>query len=122
VTAEIEAGIDRTRCPILGFEREHDISMREGTRLALDILISAVFAVFSAAVGFLIGLLLSWLSAPVIFRVLFPDSESPVRGLIPLGIMAVPTFLGGVFGFPLCGIWLAHRRQAFRSNSLQTQR
>jgi hypothetical protein len=81
-------------------------------RLLLDILISAVFAIFSALVGFVIGVCLACLLAPVIFRVFFPDSDSPVLGLIPLLIVVVPTLLGGVFGFPLCGIWLDQHRQS----------
>ena len=85
--------------------------MRESSRLALDILISAAFAVFAAAVGFVVGLLLAFAIAPVIFRRFFPDCECPVLGLLVLLIIALPTFLGGVFGFPLCGIWLDQRRQ-----------
>jgi hypothetical protein len=85
--------------------------MRDGTRLALDILISALFAVFAAAIGFVLGVLLAFAIAPVIFRLFFPDCECPVLGLIPLLIIALPTLLGGVFGFPLCGIWLDQRRQ-----------
>jgi hypothetical protein len=65
-------------------------------RPLLDILISAVFAIFSAVVGFVIGVCLACLLAPVIFRVFFPDSDSPVLGLIPLLIVVVPTLLGGV--------------------------
>ena len=85
--------------------------MRDGTRLGLDILISAAFAVFAAVVGFVVGVLLAFAIAPVIFRLFFPDCECPVLGFIPLLIIALPTLLGGVFGFPLCGIWLDQRRQ-----------
>jgi hypothetical protein len=95
--------------------------MKDGTRLTLDILISAAFAVFAAAVGFLVGLLLSFAVAPVVFRVFFPDCECPGLGFIPLLIIALPTLIGGVFGFPLCGIWLDQRRQALRPNSLPPQ-
>ena len=95
--------------------------MKDGTRLALDVLISAAFAVVAAVVGFVLGTLLSFAIAPVIFRVFFPDCECPVLGLIPLLIIALPTLLGGVFGFPLCGIWLDQRRHALRPNSLPPQ-
>jgi hypothetical protein len=56
----------------------------------------------AAAIGFV---------APVIFRVFFPDCDSPACGFILLPIIALPTLIGGVFGFPLCGIWLDQRRQ-----------
>jgi hypothetical protein len=80
-------------------------------RLVLDILISAAFAVFAAAIGFVVGVFLALASAPVIFRVFFPDCDSPACGFILLPIIALPTLIGGVFGFPLCGIWLDQRRQ-----------
>jgi len=95
--------------------------MTAGKRLALDIVISAGFAVVAAAVGFAVGVLLAFAIAPVIFRLFFPDCECPVLGFIPLLIIALPTLFGGVFGFPLCGIWLDQRHQAFRPNSLPPQ-
>jgi hypothetical protein len=85
--------------------------MRDVARLGLDILISAAFAVFAAAVGFLIGLVSAFVIAPVIFRLFFPDCECPGLGIFVLLIIALPTLMGGVFGFPLCGIWLDQRRQ-----------
>jgi hypothetical protein len=87
-------------------------------RLVLDILISAAFAVFSAAVGFVVGVLLAFATAPLIFRVFFPDCDSPGCGFILLPIVAIPTFLGGVFGFPLCGIWLDQWRQRRKAAGL----
>lgn len=88
------------------------MKQNDSNRLALDVLISGVFAVCAALVRFLVGLLLAFAITPLIFRNFFPsDCECPVLGFIPLMIIAVPTFIGGAFGFPLCGIWLDQRRQ-----------
>jgi len=98
--------------------------MRDGNRLALDILISAVFAVAAAAVGLVVGAILSFIVLFVLSRFI-PGSESLGSWLIAVCLILFPMLcgmIGGFFGFPLCAIWLAHRRQAFRSNSLQTQR
>jgi hypothetical protein len=94
--------------------------MRESTRLALDILISAVFAVVAAAVGLLVGALLSLIVLFVLSR-FFPGSESLGNWLITVYLILfclMCGLVGGFFGFPLCAIWLDQRRQACRSNSL----
>jgi predicted exporter len=73
-------------------------------RLALDIIISAVFAVSVASLVGLAALLMC-------FFVFFRDSESPAVGLIGFAIAGFCAFVSGVFAFPLCGIWLDQRRR-----------
>lgn len=93
--------------------------MKDGTRLALDILISAAFALVAAAVGFLVGALLSF----IVLR-LFPGSESLGSFLIAVFAVLFPflcSIMAGFLAFPLCGIWLDQRRQALRPSPLPPQ-
>ena len=92
--------------------------MKDSTKLALDILISAAFAVMAAAVGLLVGFILSL----IIFFFFFRGSDAMGGGiLMAVLIIFFCGLVGGVFGFPLCGIWLDQRRQALRPNSLPPQ-
>jgi len=87
--------------------------MRESTRLALDILISAAFAVAAAAVGLLVGALLLLIVLFVLSRV-FPGSESLGNWLVTVSLILFPLLcclISGFFGFPLCAIWLDQRRE-----------
>jgi hypothetical protein len=98
--------------------------MRNGKRLALDILISAVFAIVAAAVGLVVGALLSFIVLFVLSR-FTPGSESLGSWLTAVFLIFFPLLcgtIGGFFGFPLCGIWLDQRRHALRSNPLATSR
>jgi hypothetical protein len=85
--------------------------MRDGTRLALDISISAAFAVVAAAIGLVAGLLV----ALFIWRIFFPDADSIGLGLIMAGFAAFCGLVSGVFAFPLCGEWLHERRKTLKA-------
>jgi hypothetical protein len=93
--------------------------MTAGKRLALDILISALFAIVAAAAGLLVGTLLSCIALWVL-----PGSESPGTFAAVVYLTLFPWLcgiIGGFFAFPLCAIWLDQRRHASRSNSLTPQ-
>jgi hypothetical protein len=82
--------------------------MRKGPRLLLDILISAVFAIFSAVLGLLVGFVLFI----IVGLVFFHGRSDDAVGVICIFLMFLCGLIFGVAGFPLCGIWLDQRRQA----------
>ena len=88
-------------------ESKLSIQMKDGTRLTLDILISAAFAVVAAIAGLLVGLIVSL----IVFFLFFRGSDAIGQGLIMVFIVGFCGLVGGFFGFPLCAIWLDARRK-----------
>jgi len=80
-------------------------------RLALDILISAVFAVFAAGAGLVLGLVWSLVVIPVFFPRPVDDAVAFTYAVYAILLPALCSVIGGIWGFPLCGIWLNQRRQ-----------